>query len=79
MSTPTWALRIIRKAFLDRDLSWTAAGAKCLLNEHRRTLRVLATLEKRARLDKHSMDADQFDAYIQAIEDARKALTKGRP
>lgn len=80
---PDWARQVAMKAVSmagDPEVYRTnltlVEGA--LLKEQTRTLRILATLEKQAKLDQFSMFEAQKDGYMTAIEAVRAAVMKGR-
>lgn len=52
--------------------------AKLLTNQHARAVRIIKKRKRAAYFDKHSMNADQFDAYIAALDDVYSDITKGR-
>lgn len=74
MPTPDWADKIASKR-------WSTAIVRkiyaiSLRAEHRRTLRIVQTVAGAVIED--SMDADQYDAYMQACSDILAALKRGR-
>lgn len=54
------------------------AYAHALTVEHRRAVRIIKRLKQKAYFVEDTMDADQFDAYIAALDDVLAALERGR-
>lgn len=55
-----------------------AIAAKLLHQEHDRAVRIVKRLKQKAYFEEDTMDADQFDAYIAALDDVCNSLMKGR-
>jgi len=55
-------------------------AARLLRLEHARAVRIINRLKQRAYLYfvEETFDADQFDAYIAALDDVKAALQRGR-
>lgn len=80
MTTRTWADQQAEKELTARALDGSPiAWAAHLLNkEHARSVRIVKRLQKQTHLDEFGMDADQFDAYLEALNDVLAALERGR-
>ena len=68
-----WNARIRKSTVLLPDIA-----AKLLVKEHARAVRIIKKRKKAAYFEKDGMSADQFDAYIAALDDVYSDVMKGR-
>lgn len=87
MTPRTWAEDKVAKAVTGYQwngrirkstVTLPAIAAKLLLAEHARAVRIVKRLKRKAYFEEATMDADQFDAYIAALDDVHNDLMKGR-
>lgn len=81
MTPRTWAEKKVQLMYStpSRTRQNVLDRATTLLHqEHARSVRSIKKRKKAAYLDKHSMNADQFDAYIAALDDVYSDIMKGR-
>ena len=78
MTTRTWAEKKVEKAWQKHRGGLLDFTSGLVVSEHARAVRSIKKRKKAAYLDKHSMNADQFDAYIAALDDVYSDIMKGR-
>lgn len=80
MTPRTWAEKQAEKELTAKALDGSPVtwAAHLLTNEHRRAVRIIKRLKQKAYFVEDTMDADQFDAYIAALDDVLAALERGR-
>ena len=71
-----WAEKKV--AHIATDTAGKYEATRLLKQEQARTLRILARLEKAAKLDQHTRAADTQTGYLMALKDVRAAVTRGR-
>ena len=76
MARREWAGKLAVKKYGNKG--WHLPYAEGLQSEYARAVRIIKKRKKAAYFDKHSMDADQFDAYIAALDDVYSDIMKGR-
>lgn len=78
MTPRTWAAKLVERTPVKDGETDAQFMERLVLNQHARAVRSIKKRKKAAYLDKHSMNADQFDAYIAALDDVYSDIMKGR-
>jgi len=78
MARREWADKKALKFWHEHRGRLSDYGAKLLMMEHARAVRIIKKRKKAAYFDKDGMSADQFDAYIAALDDVYSDVMKGR-
>ena len=79
MTPRTWADEKVAQAQRRRpSANMLVTAAQVAESEHQRAVRIIKRLKQKAYFVEDTMDADQFDAYIAALDDVLAALERGR-